>query len=123
MEVVFARGTFEPPGIGATGEAFVDSLRFKLDGKSVDVYAVNYPASLDFATERLPADHRQHRAADHRWQSLRRQDHGRLHPLDPICSPSGGDNGAHTLYAVNGMTDRAVDFVARNLTSSAETSR
>jgi cutinase len=50
VEVVFARGTFEPPGIGATGEAFVDSLRSQVGGKSVDVYPVNYPASLDFAT-------------------------------------------------------------------------
>jgi cutinase len=50
VEVVFARGTFEPPGIGATGEAFVDSLRSQVGGKSVDVYPVNYPASLDFHT-------------------------------------------------------------------------
>jgi cutinase len=50
VEVVFARGTFEPPGVGQTGQAFVDSLRSRVGGKSVDVYPVNYPASLDFAT-------------------------------------------------------------------------
>ena len=50
VEVVFARGTFEPPGVGVTGQAFVDALSAKLGGKSVDVYPVNYPASLDFAT-------------------------------------------------------------------------
>src|SRR6188768_2853026 len=50
VEVVFARGTFEPPGVGATGQAFVDSLRAKAGSRTVDVYAVNYPASLDFAT-------------------------------------------------------------------------
>jgi cutinase len=50
IEVVFARGTFEPPGVGFVGEAFVDSLRTQAAGKSVDVYPVNYPASLDFAT-------------------------------------------------------------------------
>ncbi|WP_428350792.1 cutinase family protein [Mycolicibacterium sp.] len=50
VEVLFARGTFEPPGIGATGMAFVDSLRSQVGGRSVEVYAVNYPASLDFAT-------------------------------------------------------------------------
>src|SRR4030088_1351757 len=50
VEVVFARGTFEPPGVGATGEAFVDSLRPQVGGKTVDVYPVNYPASLDFQT-------------------------------------------------------------------------
>jgi cutinase len=48
VEVVFARGTFETPGVGATGQAFVDALTARLPGKSVDVYAVNYPASLDF---------------------------------------------------------------------------
>ena len=48
VEVVFARGTFEAPGIGATGQAFVDALNARLPGKTVDVYGVNYPASLDF---------------------------------------------------------------------------
>jgi len=48
VEVVFARGTFEAPGVGATGQAFVDALNARLPGKTVDVYAVNYPASLDF---------------------------------------------------------------------------
>jgi cutinase len=48
FEVVFARGTLEGPGVGATGQAFVDALNTRLPGKSVDVYAVNYPASLDF---------------------------------------------------------------------------
>jgi cutinase len=50
VEVVFARGTFEPPGVGATGQAFVDALTSRLTGKSVEVYPVNYPASLDFQT-------------------------------------------------------------------------
>ncbi|BBY28965.1 cutinase family protein [Mycolicibacterium sediminis] len=48
VEVVFARGTFEAPGVGLTGQAFVDALTSRLGGKSVDVYGVNYPASLDF---------------------------------------------------------------------------
>jgi hypothetical protein len=47
---VFARGTSEPPGVGGIGQAFVDELRSKAGGKSVDVYAVNYPASSDFAS-------------------------------------------------------------------------
>jgi cutinase len=50
VEVVFARGTFEPAGVGGTGQAFVDALRAKVGGKSVEVYPVNYPASLDFST-------------------------------------------------------------------------
>ncbi len=44
IEVVFARGTFEPPGIGLTGQAFVNSLRPQVGGRSLGVYAVNYPA-------------------------------------------------------------------------------
>ena len=49
IEVVFARGTGAPPGIGWLGEAFVDSLRSKVGGRSVGVYAVNYPAAYDFS--------------------------------------------------------------------------
>nr|WP_273735568.1 cutinase family protein [Mycolicibacterium septicum] len=48
VEVVFARGTFEPPGVGATGQAFIDALQGRLPGRPIDVYPVNYPASLDF---------------------------------------------------------------------------
>ncbi|MBB3748907.1 cutinase [Mycolicibacterium sp. BK634] len=50
VEVVFARGTFEAPGIGATGQAFVDALTARLEGTdTIGVYPVNYPASLDFS--------------------------------------------------------------------------
>jgi cutinase len=48
VQVVFVRGTNEAPGVGATGQAFVDALNARLSGKTVDVYAVDYPASLDF---------------------------------------------------------------------------
>ncbi|WP_155770144.1 cutinase family protein [Mycobacterium asiaticum] len=48
VDVVFARGTFEAPGVGATGQAFVDALNARLAGKNVAVDPVNYPASLDF---------------------------------------------------------------------------
>lgn len=48
VQVVFARGTFEAPGVGATGQAFVDALNARLPGENVAVYGVNYPASLDF---------------------------------------------------------------------------
>jgi cutinase len=50
VDVVFARGTTEAPGVGATGGAFVNALRPRLGGRSMDVYAVNYPATTDFAT-------------------------------------------------------------------------
>ncbi|HEY5151086.1 MAG TPA: cutinase family protein [Mycobacterium sp.] len=48
VQVVFARGTDEPPGVGVVGQAFVDSLRGKIGNRSMGVYAVNYPASYDF---------------------------------------------------------------------------
>ena len=48
IEVVFARGTDEGPGLGRIGGAFVDSLRGKVGGRSVGAYAVNYPADYDF---------------------------------------------------------------------------
>ena len=50
VEVVFARGTGEPPGVGNVGQAFVDALQSKLGAKSVDVYPVVYPATIDFPT-------------------------------------------------------------------------
>ena len=50
IEVVFARGTFEPPGVGGIGQSFVDSVRSQAGAKSVGVYPVNYPASTDFPT-------------------------------------------------------------------------
>jgi cutinase len=48
-EVVFARGTGEPPGVGRVGQAFIDSLRSQVPGRSIGVYPVNYPASDDYA--------------------------------------------------------------------------
>jgi cutinase len=48
VEVVFARGTGEPPGVGGVGRTFVDALRADAATRSVDVYGVDYPASTDF---------------------------------------------------------------------------
>lgn len=48
VQVVFARGTGEPAGVGAVGQAFVDALRPQIGGRSLGVYGVNYPASSDF---------------------------------------------------------------------------
>ena len=195
VEVLFTRGTFEPPGVGGTGQAFVDSVRNQLPGKSVDVYPVNYPASLDFGraadgvidagnkirdtvgncpntkivlggysqgaavmayitTDEVPADFNLpagitgpmpsavagHIAAVSLFgkpsngflQMIDRNAPpitiGRSYtaktldlciPTDPICSPTGGDNGAHGLYAVNGMTDQAAAFAAQRVTAPA----
>jgi cutinase-like protein len=191
VEVVFARGTFEAPGVGSVGQAFVDSLRGKLGNRSVDVYPVNYPASLDFATaadgvidasnkiqdvaahcpstkmvlggysqgaavvaytteDSVPAgynlppgitgpmapDVAKHVAAvalfgkpssgflQMIYTGAPPITVGKLYsgktsdlciPEDPVCSPTGSDNGAHTLYSTNGMADQAADFAARHL--------
>src|ERR1700736_1980249 len=48
VEVVFARGTAEAPGVGGVGQAFVDLLRSQIGGRSLGVYPVNYQASSDF---------------------------------------------------------------------------
>src|SRR5215213_5615177 len=48
VEVVFARGTNDAPGLGRPGQAFSDALRAQIGGRSLTTYAVNYPASYDF---------------------------------------------------------------------------
>jgi cutinase len=50
IEVVFARATTEPPGLGQAGQVFVDTLRSQTRGRTVSTYAVNYPASEDFVS-------------------------------------------------------------------------
>jgi cutinase len=50
IDVIFARGTLEPPGVGATGQAFVDALNEHLAGRNIAVDPVDYPASLNFQT-------------------------------------------------------------------------
>ena len=48
IEVIFARGTNDPPGIGLVGQGFVDALRSKVAPRTVGVYAVNYAATFNF---------------------------------------------------------------------------
>ena len=48
VEVIFARGTNDAPGLGRPGQAFADALTSRLGDRTVTTYAVNYPASLDF---------------------------------------------------------------------------
>ncbi|WP_082948652.1 cutinase family protein [Mycobacterium sp. 1274756.6] len=43
VEVIFARGTSEPAGIGRVGAALVDALK-RQTSQSIGVYPVNYPA-------------------------------------------------------------------------------
>jgi cutinase len=188
VDVVFARGTFEPPGIGQTGQQFVDALQSRLGGSPLDVYAVHYPASTDFPTAAdgvidasnhvrataagcpktkmvlggysqgaavagyvtapaipegytlpkgitgpMPREVAKHVAA---VALLGKPSQNFLNkidappivigpsyaaktidlcaPRDPICS-AGDDNGAHQVYATNGMTTQAADFAAARL--------
>lgn len=54
VEVVFARGTGEPPGLGGIGGSFVDALRGQIGARSLGVYPVNYQASSDFQDPNFP---------------------------------------------------------------------
>jgi hypothetical protein len=54
VEVVFARGSGEPPGIGSVGGPFADALRGDIGGRSLGVYPVNYQASTDFSNPDFP---------------------------------------------------------------------
>ncbi len=54
VEVVFARGSGEPPGVGSVGQPFVDALRGDIGGRSLGVYPVNYQASTDFSNPDFP---------------------------------------------------------------------
>lgn len=47
VEVVFARGRYESPGLGALGNAFINALGSKVGGKSMGTYAVKYPADTE----------------------------------------------------------------------------
>ena len=54
VEVVFARGSGEPPGVGGVRGSFVDALRSQIGARSLGVYPVNYPASTDFSSSDFP---------------------------------------------------------------------
>src|SRR5690625_2686222 len=48
VEVVFARGTGEPPGVGGIGQSFVDALHARVGERTFAVHPVDYAASSDF---------------------------------------------------------------------------
>lgn len=50
VELIFARGTREPVGIGRVGQALSDAMRPILGGRTLSTYGVNYPATYDFLT-------------------------------------------------------------------------
>ena len=63
VELVFARGTSEPAGIGRVGQALRDQLQASLGDRTLGVYAVNYPASYDFLAAADGADDATNRIA------------------------------------------------------------
>lgn len=48
VELIFARGTSEPAGLGRVGQALSNQLAASLGGRTMGAYGVNYPASYDF---------------------------------------------------------------------------
>jgi cutinase len=54
VEVLFARGSGEPPGLGGVGGSFVEALRADIGSRSLGVYPINYPASTDFGSSDFP---------------------------------------------------------------------
>jgi cutinase len=48
VELIFARGTSEPAGVGRVGQALAEQLSAQLGGRSLGIYGVNYPATYDF---------------------------------------------------------------------------
>ncbi|MBS9533562.1 cutinase family protein [Mycobacterium sp. M1] len=52
-EVVFARGSGQPVGLGDVGDAFVAALREQVTDKSLEIYPVEYPASTDYHNSAL----------------------------------------------------------------------
>jgi cutinase len=48
VQLIFARGTNEPPGLGVVGDALFAALQPAVGGRNLDNYPVNYPASYNF---------------------------------------------------------------------------
>lgn len=48
VELVFARGTSEPAGMGRVGQALSAQLASAIGNRTLGIYPVNYPASYDF---------------------------------------------------------------------------
>ena len=63
IEVIFARGTHDDPGMGRVGSVLVDALQPLVGNRTVTGYAVEYPASYDFLTAQDGATDAQNRIA------------------------------------------------------------
>ena len=63
IEVIFARGTHDDPGMGRVGSVLVDAIQPLVGNRTVTGYAVEYPASYDFLTAQDGATDAQNRIA------------------------------------------------------------
>src|SRR5271166_197036 len=98
IEVVFARGTGEPPGIGSVGQAFVDSLRTQVGGHVAAVAVFGNPSAKVGAPLTL--------SPLYGPKSIDLCTAG-----DPVCS-NGNDAAAHRGYGPAGLTNQAAGFAA-----------
>ena len=131
VQVLFARGTGEDPGVGPTGQAFVDNLRQRVGGRSFDVYPVNYPATVP---KPLAPDIANHVAAVVLFGTPNVRAMNFLNeppvvigptyasktikvcaPEDPVCS-DGMNFAAHDTYADDGsIVAKGADFAASRI--------
>jgi cutinase len=103
VEVVFARGTGEPPGVGKVGQSFVDSLGSQIPGGSLGVYPVNYPATQTFAES---ANDGANDASTHIQDTVARCPNTRI-------VLGGYSQGAGVIdFATNALPSQAADHVA-----------
>ena len=126
VEVVFARGTREPPGIGSVGQAFVDALRNRIGNRSMVIDVItSVPFPVVGFTNPLPAPVADRVAAVAVFGNPSSKIGLPLtssplyggkaidlcNPGDPVCS-DGNDVPAHRSYAPDGLTGQAAAFVA-----------
>ena len=103
VEVVFARGTFEGPGVGKV--ALPPDVAERIT--AVVLFGKPSPKILRLLHHDAPP------------VEIGPAFTGRTidlcAPRDPICEPGGRDRGGHSAYAINGMVEEAADFVVARL--------
>jgi Cutinase len=116
VEVVFARGTTEPPGVGAVGQNFVDTLRSHVGTKSVGVYPVNYPATTDFPTAvdgiSDAGTHVEHMAATCPTTKMVLGGYSQGAAVMGFVTENSVPDGVHLVQALQPMPDEVANHVA-----------
>lgn len=116
VEVVFARGTTEPPGVGGVGQNFVDTLRSHVGAKSVGVYPVNYPATTDFPTAvhgiSDAGNHVEHMAATCPRTKMVLGGYSQGAAVMGFVTENSVPDGVHLVQALQPMPEEVVNHVA-----------